>query len=158
MSDSNYEGHFQIREVAEAAVKDKALELFDFSIRSQGKKLLLTVVLDKKTGPVTLDDCTSVSRDLESRLDALDLIGTPYLLEVSSPGMDRPLRNLDDCLRFTGRLAQFVTQEPLGGQTSFRGRLNGAPAEGQVELLLEGGKTIRLPFAVVKTARLVVEL
>lgn len=158
MTDSNYEGHFQIREVAEAAVKDQSLELFDFSIRPQGKKLLLTVVLDKKTGPVTLDDCTAVSRDMESRLDALDLIGTPYLLEVSSPGLDRPLRNLDDCLRFTGRLAHFVTREPLETQTSFRGHLNGVPDEGLVELLLEGGKPVRLPFAAVKTARLVVEL
>ncbi len=147
----------QIRDIAEAVVKDNFLELFDLRVRPQGKKLVLTVSLDKKAGPVTLEECTAVSRELEKRLDELDLIETSYLLEVSSPGLDRPLRHLEDCQRFAGQLAHFVLNEPLGSQTDFRGRL-GEVKDGQVELLAEGGKTVWLPFGNVKRANLVVEL
>jgi len=147
----------QLRDITEAVVKDNFLELFDFKLRPQGKKLVLTVVLDKKTGTVTLEECTAVSRDLEKRLDELDLIESSYLLEVTSPGLDRPLRHLEDCERFKGHLAHVVLNEPLGGQTDFRGRL-GKVKEGQFELLAEGGKTVWLPFGQVKRANLVVEI
>jgi ribosome maturation factor RimP len=157
MTDSNLPGLSRIRETAEATAKDHFLELFSFSMRPQGKSLVLTVVLDKKSGPVMVDDCALVSRDLEQRLDELNVIDTPYLLEVSSPGLDRPLRNADDCLRFKGRLAQFVMLEPVDGQVSLRGRLQETAGD-QVELLVEGKKLLRLSFAKVKTARLVVEL
>jgi ribosome maturation factor RimP len=147
----------QVRELAEAVVKDNFLELFELKLRPQGKKLVLTVVLDKRSGPVTLEECSAVSRDLEKRLDELDLIEASYLLEVSSPGLDRPLRGLEDCQRFNGQLAHFVMNEPLGNQTDFRGRL-GEVKDGQVELLAEGGKTVWLPFGGVKRASLVVEI
>jgi len=157
MMDSGQASPSQLREIAEAVVKDNFLELFDLTVRPQGKKLVITVVLDKKIGPVTVEDCAQTSRDLEKRLDELDLIQLPYLLEVSSPGLDRPLRNLDDCLRFKGSLAHFVTKEPVEGQTSFRGRLEEV-ADGKVGFLAEGGKFLWLPFEAVKTARLVVEI
>jgi ribosome maturation factor RimP len=149
-------GTDQLRRIAEAVARDNFLELFDLVVRPQGKKLHLTVVLDKKSGPVTLDECTMVSRELEKKLDELDLIGPAYLLEVSSPGMDRPLRNLEDCRRFEGRLAQFVFDPPVEGISSFRGRL-GTVSDGQVELT-EGSRTLRAPFEAVKRAHLVVEL
>ena len=123
----------QARQIAESVVKDNFLELFDLSIRPQGKRLLLSLVIDKKSGPVSLDECTAVSRDMEKRLDELNLIEVPYLLEVSSPGLDRPLRGLEDCGRFKGSLAQFVFREPLEGLLTFRGRL-GEVREGKVEL------------------------
>jgi ribosome maturation factor RimP len=147
----------QLRDLAEAAVKDNFLELFELKTRPQGKKLVLTVVIDKKSGPVTLNECTAVSQQLEKKLDELDLIGTPYLLEVSSPGLDRPLRNLGDCQRFQGRLARFVMDEPLEGLVSFEGRL-GETADGKVEVKLGKERTLWVPFAAVKAAHLVVEI
>ena len=147
----------QLRDVAEAVVKDNFLELFELRLRPQGKKLVLTVVLDKRSGPVTLDECTVVSRELEKRLDELNLIEASYLLEVTSPGLDRPLRNLEDCLRFKGQLAHWVLYEPVGNQVDFRGRV-GEVKDGQVEILAEGGKQVWLPFTRVKRANLVVEL
>ena len=147
----------QLKEIAEAVVKDNFLELFELRLRPQGKKLVVTVVLDKKSGPVTLDECTSVSRELEKKLDELDLIEASYFLEVTSPGLDRPLRDLNDCQRFHGQLAHFVTYQPVGNQTDFRGRL-GDVKEGQVELLAEGGKRVLIPFGDVKRANLVVEI
>ncbi len=147
----------QLRSLAEAVVKDNFLELFDFKVRPQGKKLVLTVVLDKKSGPVSLDECTAVSRDLEKKLDELDLIETSYLLEVSSPGLDRPLRSVEDCERFKGRRAQMTLAEPLEGQLSLEGRL-GEVKEGKVEITIGKERTLRVPFSMVKNAKLVVEL
>ena len=148
----------QIRQIAEGVVRDNFLELFDLRMKPQGGKLVLTVVLDKKQGSVGLDECAGVSHDLEKRLDELNLIQGAYLLEVSSPGLDRPLRHLEDCLRFKGRLAQFVFQEAVEGQITFRGRL-GDVQEGKVELKPEGGgAALRAPFSNVKRANLVVEI
>lgn len=146
----------QLRQIADGVARDNFLELFDLVVRPQGKKLHVTVVLDKKGGPVTLDECTAVSRELEKKLDELDLIGPAYLLEVSSPGMDRPLRSLEDCIRFEGRLAQFVFDPPVEGISSFQGRL-GTVKDGQVEVT-EGSRTLRAPFGAVKRAHLVVEI
>lgn len=147
----------QLRDLAEGTAKDNFLELFDFKVRSQGKKLVLTVVLDKKSSPVSVDDCTAVSRDLEKRLDELDLIETSYLLEVTSPGLDRPLRNLEDCERFKGRKALMTLNEPLEGQVSLEGHL-GEVIEGKVEMRIGKERTLWVPFTAVKAARLVVEI
>ncbi len=149
----------QVRQIAEAVVRDNFLELFDLTMKPQGGRLVLTVVLDKKSGSVGLGECSVVSRDLEKRLDELNLISAAYMLEVSSPGLDRPLRNLEDCLRFKGSLAQFVFQEALEGQMTFRGRL-GEVREGKVELTPEGGRgpSLWAPFSIVKRANLVVEI
>jgi ribosome maturation factor RimP len=147
----------QLRGLAEAVVKDNFLELFDFHVRPQGKKLVLTVVLDKRSAPVTLEDCTQVSRELEKRLDEMDLIETSYLLEVSSPGLDRPLRSLEDCQRFKGHKALMILREPLEGQVSLEGRL-GEVLEDKVEMVIGKERTLRVPFGAVKTARLVVEI
>ncbi len=147
----------QIRQLAEAVVKDNFFELFDLGTRSQGGKTVLSLVLDKPNGQVGLQECETVSRELESRLDELDVVEGSYLLEVSSPGMDRPLRHSGDYQRFEGRLARFVLNQPLEGLVSFDGRLNGMD---QNRVLVRIGKerTLWVPLASVKTARLVVEL
>ena len=147
----------QLRQLAEAVVKDNFLELFDFRIRPQGKKLVLSVVLDKKAGPVSLDECTIVSQDLEKRLDGMDLIETSYILEVASPGLDRPLRSLEDCERFKGRKALLVLNEPLEGQISVEGRLGGVQ-EDKVEIFIGKERVLHVPFSTVKNAKLVVEI
>jgi len=147
----------QLQAIAEAVVKDNFLELFELKSRPQGGKLVVTVVIDKKSGPITVEDCSLVSRDLEKRLDELDLIETAYLLEVSSPGLDRPLRHLEDCERFKGRMAQFVFHELMEGQMTLQGKL-GEVVEGKVEVKLDKNRNILVPFEAVKAARLVVEL
>jgi ribosome maturation factor RimP len=146
----------QLWDLAEKTAKDNFLQLFELKTHPQGGKLVLTVVLDKPSGPVTLDDCTAVSRDLEKKLDEMDLIKTSYLLEVSSPGMDRPLRNLEDCRRFEGKLAQFNLAESLEGLVSFQGRLLETDGS-RVKVQLGKERTVWVPYALVKAARLVVE-
>ena len=108
---------------------------------------------------IGIEDCQRVSHDLSALLDveeeALGLPDVKYTLEVSSPGLDRPLRGEADYQRFQGRLAKIVTNEPVAGQSSFAGRLAGLN-EGNV-LLSEGRRTHRIPVGLIKRARLDVE-
>src|SRR5688572_9791739 len=100
-----------------------------------------------------------MSHDLGTLLDVEDDLGAAlehaYTLEVSSPGLDRPLRHEADYRRFTGRLAKVVTTEPVNGQSAFAGRIAGI--EGGTVLLDEGRKTHRVSLAQIKRGQLVVE-
>lgn len=106
---------------------------------------------------VTLQDCSEVSRDVSAVLDVEDLIAPKYHLEVSSPGLDRPLRTPREFARFTGKLARVKLGRPApDGQTLLRGRLEAAP-EGSVAVLCDG-KRIEVPFTDIVEANLVFEL
>jgi ribosome maturation factor RimP len=127
----------------------------------------LRVVIDRPDAPagapgqepVGIEDCQRVSHDLSALLDVEDVltsgIAGGYTLEVSSPGLDRPLRGEADYRRFMGRLAKVVTDAPLGGQSHFAGRLTGI--EGHELILVEGRRVHRVPLARIKRARLDVE-
>jgi ribosome maturation factor RimP len=108
-------------------------------------------------GGVTLDDCADVSRAVSAVLDADDPIAPHYNLEVSSPGVDRPLRTEAEFARFTGKLARVKLSRPApDGQRLLRGTLESAP-EGRVAVEVDG-KRIEVPFADVAEANLVFEL
>src|SRR5205823_12851954 len=88
---------------------------------------------------VTVDDCASVSRDLSAMLDVEDVVPTAYTLEVSSPGLDRPLRRADEYGRFEGRRAKLVMREAIDGQMFFKGRLGGLDDSGGVIIVGDDG-------------------
>ena len=155
-------------------VESYGLELFDLQFRRESHGWVLRVVIDRpwdrqaanvpptsapKEEPVGVDDCGRVSQDLSAILDVEpELIGgldRAYTLEVSSPGLDRPLRHKRDYLRFVGRLAKIVTSGPVNGQSAFAGRLSGV--EDESVLVTEGRRTHRIPLAAIKRARLEVE-
>ena len=130
--------------------------------------MVLRVVIDRPDAgrvetpeeAVGIDDCQRVSHDLSALLDVEDEFGQnelsdQYTLEVSSPGLDRPLRGEADYRRFAGRLAKLVTTEPIARQSAFAGRIRGVEA-GAV-MLEEGRKTHRVPLALIKRANLDVE-
>ena len=105
---------------------------------------------------VTIEDCQRVSQDLSAVLDVEDAVDQKYTLEVSSPGLDRPLRHADDYRRFTGRLAKILVAEAVDGQKHFEGRI--AAFESDTVLLdAGGGRLRRIPFAGIRRARLAVE-
>jgi len=152
----------RVRELAAGVAAGYGLEIFDVSLRREASGEILRVVLDRP-GPaatpedsVSIAECEKVSQELGTILDVEDVIPTTYTLEVSSPGLDRPLRTADDYRRFAGRLAKIVTREPVNRQTAFAGRLRGMEGD-DVLFESEGGKQVRLPLAVIRRARLDVE-
>jgi ribosome maturation factor RimP len=160
----------RVREAAERVARSHGLDIFDVQLRRESIGIVLRVIIDRPdpgraTTPdedsVGIADCQRVSQDLSALLDVEDdgieqpALDQQYTLEVSSPGLDRPLRHAADYRRFTGRLAKLVTHEPLEGQSAFSGRLAGM--EEGVVLLQEGRRTHRVPLAQIKRGRLDVE-
>ena len=145
------------------------LEIFDVQLRRESIGTVLRVVIDrpdrgvpeKPEDAVGIEECQRVSHDLSALLDVEEenlaeaALNQNYTLEVSSPGLDRPLRHEADYRRFAGRLAKLVTTEPMNGQSAFAGRLLGVE-EGRV-VLEEGRKTHRVPLGQIKRAQLAVE-
>jgi len=101
----------RIRKEAERIVERYGLEIFDLTFRREGRGWVLRLTIDNPVGYVSIRDCELVSKDLERWLDAEDLIKHSYTLEVSSPGLDRPLRNIKDFERFVGKLAKIVMKD-----------------------------------------------
>ena len=105
---------------------------------------------------VSVEDCARVSRDLSAILDVEDVVPTAYTLEVSSPGLDRPLRRPDDYRRFAGRRAKIVMREKVDGQGFFKGKLGGFDGT-HVLIDADDRKTHRVPFGLITRANLEIE-
>jgi ribosome maturation factor RimP len=152
----------QIRAIAERVARSHGLEIWDIVSRRETTGQIVRVFIDRP-GPaataeesVSIEDCEQVSREIGTILDVEDPLPSAYTLEVSSPGLDRPLREEQDYRRFAGRLAKIVVREAVDNQTAFEGRLRGV--EGRT-VLLEGpkGRMHRLPLQLITRARLEVE-
>jgi ribosome maturation factor RimP len=150
------------RELATQVASTHGLQIFDVQFRREGSGLVLRVQLDRP-GPsataddsVSVEDCAKVSRDLSAVLDVEDVIASQYTLEVSSPGLDRPLRHADDYERFTGRRAKLVMREAVDGQKFWKGILSGVDG-GDVLIDSDDGRRHRVPLAVITRANLEVE-
>jgi ribosome maturation factor RimP len=113
----------QVRAIADRVAKSLGLEIWDLEFRGAGGKArLLRIFIDGPEG-VTLEHCENVSREVSTILDIEDPIKGAYTLEVSSPGLDRKLRNAGDYERYQGSLVKLQTLEPINGSRNFEGRL-----------------------------------
>jgi len=130
------------------------LELFDLQFRREGHGWVLRIFIDAEKG-ISLDDCSAVSRELSTYLDIEDCIGHPYHLEVSSPGLERPLRSLADFLRFQGKKAKVKLHAELDGRKVYEGMI-GEVADDYAELRGSDGKSVRVTMAMINKARLVI--
>lgn len=142
----------RLRGLIGPAVRMLGYELVAIEHFSQGGGQTLRVYIDKDGG-VTLDDCERVSHQVSGVLDVEDAIEGHYVLEVSSPGLDRPLSEAKDFERFSGRQVKLRTFMPVNGQRNFKGLLQGLQ-DGQV-LIEVDGRQISLPFDGIEKARLV---
>lgn len=122
----------------------------------QGKHSLLRIYIDKPGG-ITVDDCGTVSHQVSGVLEVEDPISGHYVLEVSSPGLDRPLFKFDDFERFSGNSVQIRLQMPLNGRRNFRGILQGVVAADQQVVVEVDGETFNLPWDRIEKARLIAE-
>jgi len=144
----------KIREAAERVAHSEGIEVVDVEWKV-GRQRFLRVYIDKPEG-ISHRDCELVSQQLSVILDVEDLVPGPrYILEISSPGLDRKLTRPVDFERFVGRLARISTIEPVENAKFFEGRLAGY-ADGMVQLDVKG-RVIALPLGGIRKANLVVE-
>lgn len=146
----------RVRALAEPMLADRGMELVEVEFRREARGWILRLYVDRPGG-VTLDDCQRVSEELGDHLDVEDVIEHPYGLEISSPGLDRPLTRDADFVNFVGKGARITTHEAIEGQRNFRGRLAGL-ADGAVLLKLADGRQVRIPRGIITKARLEIEL
>jgi len=132
------------------------LELVDIEYKKQGKTRHLRVLVDK-VGGVSAEDLRALSLELSPLLDLEDFIPQRYILDVSSPGVERPLNRIEDFERFLGRRAAVSLFEPMGSVKKFEGRISKVlSSDGGLSVVFElsGGEQIDVPFSRIGRARL----
>ena len=144
----------EVRQLAVPLADEAGYELVDIEFAVNGRDRVVRVLLDKPGG-ITIGDCGQFSRRLADCLEMNQTLPGGYRLEVSSPGMDRPLRSIEAVSRFAGRRVAITTYEAREGRRNFEGTLLAPDAE-RVGLRLEEGQEHWFEWAEIKSARLVV--
>jgi len=150
-----------VTNIALPILESLGVELVDIEYGKVGRDAVLRLFIDK-VGGITLDICAEVSRELSMILDVEDVIACNYTLEVSSPGLDRPLKKPSDYERFSGRLIRVRTYEPFqddkgNKRKTFLGKLDGL-SDGVIRMTLTEGQTASIPLERVAKANLEFEL
>jgi ribosome maturation factor RimP len=150
----------KVSEVVQPVVDGQGYELVDVEWKHENGQWVLRVFIDRREGAtdtkVSLEDCVNVSRELSAVLDVSDVISPAYSLEVSSPGLNRPLKKEADFRRFVGQKAKIRTRHPVGeNRRNFSGRLVAVEA-GTVKIDV-GDQVCEVPVDAVEKANLVFE-
>ena len=154
MSQSRHEVLLEeLERLAARVVADVGLELVEMSLRGSSKRRVLRLDIDRAgPGGVRLEDCQLVSKQIGPALEEANLLDASYVLEVSSPGIDRPIRTDDDIRRNAGRRVQIETTEPIDGRKTFAGVLVGAEAN-WLELRIDDQEVLKIPRDRIQVAR-----
>ncbi|MGE4273606.1 MAG: ribosome maturation factor RimP [Desulfitobacterium sp.] len=144
----------QVEAIITPVITEQGLELVDIEYVKEGAHWYLRIYIDKENG-VDIDDCTNVSHLVSEVLDKNDPITQAYMLEVSSPGLERPLKKDEDFERFKGKLVRVLTKEPFQGYQEFTGYLVGLIED---DIVLEYKKEkVVIPRTIVEKANLTFE-
>ena len=136
-------------------VEGESLELVDVEYKKAGKSWVLRVFIDK-AGGITLGDCQRVSHQIEDKIEVEELISAAYVLEVSSPGLDRPLKKGPDFIRYKDKKVNIHTYVPVNGKRDFSGSILDFKEE-KVHLEM-AGKTIAIPLDKISKAKLIIDI
>jgi ribosome maturation factor RimP len=146
----------RVRSLAEQLAASLEMEIVLVEIKGGGNRPVVRAYIDRPGG-VALEDCERFSKRFSVLLDVEDSIPFSYTLEVSSPGLDRPLVKEGDYLRFAGSKARVRTRCPIEGQRNFRGKILGA-VQGRVALEVAPGKAVDIAVSDIEKANLLVEI
>ncbi len=142
----------ELTKLLEPAIEQLGFELSDLEVKLGGRDGLIRLFIDKADG-VGLEDCETVSRQVSALLDVEDPVPGHYVLEVSSPGLDRRLTKLEHFQRFIGEDIQVKLRFPIAGRRNFRGALRAADGE-NIDVEVDG-ESHRLSIATIQSARLI---
>lgn len=145
----------EVKDLVIPVLDDLGLDLFDIQYHKAGRRSVLRIFIDKPGG-VTIDDCQSASREIETILDVKEVVTGSYHLEVSSPGIERPLRHEADYAQYAGRKIKVKLTSKILNQKTFVG-LNHGIVGGSLRLEVAPDQLIEIPLATVAGAHLVVD-
>ena len=143
----------RIETIIEPNLQDMGFDLVRVKISGAQQRTLQIMAERIDDGTMTVEDCAAISRSVSALFDVEDPIKGSYTLEVSSPGLDRPLTRPQDYIRFTGLEARVELSQPMDGQRRFRGRIDGM-SDGVVRLELEGDR-VEIPYTDIERAKLI---
>jgi ribosome maturation factor RimP len=146
----------KVAKMIEPLINDLGIDLVDIDLKKMGNKALLRVYIETEAG-INIDDCEKVSREVSATLDVEDPIPYSYVLEVSSPGLERPLKKPTDFIRFKGNMVRVVIREAIDKQTFFIGTLAEA-TDHEIVLHLPKDKEITITYDNISSSRLEVEV
>ncbi len=146
----------RIHDVAADVAADRNLEFVRSEIAGTKRSPLVRIFLDKEGG-ISVEDCAEASREIEAVLDREDLIPTKYVLEVSSPGLERELYDLGDFQRFSGKLAKLKTRSEINGARTHVGWIDSVKGQ-NIALRDRKGIVVEVPFDQIEKANLKVDL
>ncbi|MDA8239107.1 MAG: ribosome maturation factor RimP [Nitrospiraceae bacterium] len=146
----------KITALAESVAGEYGVVVVDMEIAGNMRRPTLRIFIEK-SGGVTLEDCERVSRAMSAVLDVEDPIKSPYVLEVSSPGLDRPLKRLKDFEASVGKLARIITRESIDKQNFFVGRITEV-RDTTIILTMKNNTKMTIPVEQIAKARLEIEL
>lgn len=141
----------RIKELINQLFVDKGYDLIELSLRRDKGRLVLRFLVDLPSGGITLDECAGLNEEIGNVLDEADLIQESFALEVSSPGIDRPLKTQKDFERKLDRQLRVFTSEPVGNKTEFAGKLIRVTAEAII--LLVDAAEVMIPLEKVNRGR-----
>lgn len=138
-------------------IAQMGFELFGYELFSRGRQKLFRIYIDSKQG-INIDDCAAVSRQVSALMDVEDPIAERYTLEVSSPGVDRPLFEIEHYSRYLGSSIKVMLKAALNGHKKYKGMIKRVEGE-DIYLLVEGTKQeVVLPFSMIEKANLIGEV
>ena len=144
-----------VRNILDIFLKENGYGLFDVEYQKEGKNWFLRVYIDKEEGNVSIEDCRKVSTFLSDKLDEIDPIDRNYMLEVSSPGIDRPLINDTDYVKYKGRMVDIFLYKAIDSKKVVSGILEGLE-EDDIVIKDEKNQDISIPRKIVSKVKLAV--
>jgi ribosome maturation factor RimP len=144
----------RVRTIADPILSSEGMELVEIEYRREATGWVLRLLIDKE-GAITLDDCARISREVGRTLDVEDFISVPYSLEISSPGLTRPLKNERDFVKYQDHLIKVRTTDPIGNRRQFKGKLLGI-SENRIEIEVDG-EIFQIPLSNLAKANLEIE-
>ncbi|MBI2871415.1 MAG: ribosome maturation factor RimP [Candidatus Omnitrophica bacterium] len=146
----------RVREFVLPHLVDRGVELVELVLGRTGSRLVLRFLVDKRGG-ITLDEVSALNRLIGDGLESLDIVPEPYIIEVSSPGLDRPLKTPEDFRRARGERVRITTREAVGGRVDFVGEV-GEVNEGEVTIFQREGSRFTVSFDKIAKAVRMIEI
>lgn len=144
----------ELKNIIADYLKIQGLDLIDLIYRYEGRDLILRILADKPQGGITLEECARLNKQIGNILDEKDILQTRYILEVSSPGLDRGLKTENDFNRCINRRARFFLNEAIGGKMEYEGIIN--KVEDDAVCVDSCGKIIEIPLSKIIKAKQVI--
>ena len=145
----------ELKDIIGNYLKDKALDLVDLFYRYEGRDSFLKILVDRPEGGISLGECADLSNGISMILDEKDILRERYILEVSSPGLDRPLVNKSDFLRCINRKVRFWLSEPINGKIEMEGSVNKVDDD-SVYIDIKD-ETLKIPLLNIKKAKQIID-